>query len=1104
MSEKIELATILLTDLVGSTRLATTVGPVRADELRDEHFALLREAIETSEGREAKNTGDGLMVAFSSASAAVRCAILMQQMFERRYRRAEQQLHIRIGLGAGESTVQNGDYFGMPSIEAARLCDKAPSDGIFASAAVRMLAGRSEEVSYESVGELELKGFSGGIEAFAVAWAPMPDESGGPGRWPLPALLRYVPTVSYVGREAEREELESSRAAVREGSRRLALISGEPGIGKSRLAAYAALAAHGEGFAVCWGACTEELAVPYEPWIEVCTHLVEHAPQDLLDTYVMRHGGELSRLARNLGRRVPDMPAPQSSDPETERFLLFSAVAGLLTDVSGSAPACVVLDDLHWADGQSVALLKHVFRATATGPLQLIITYRDSDLGRDHPLTGVLADLRQIEGVERVALHGLGAGEVVELMAAAAGTELNEAGLTLAGEIATETDGNPFFVGEVLRSLSESGTLTYDEATGRWRVDRSRPVGLPESVRDVIERRVERLGEDAREVLRFAAVIGRSFTVEVLTELVDLNETRLLDLLEAAVAASLLSESAEQVGQFRFAHALINQTLYEGLGVTRRARMHHRVAQALEELYGEDPGDRLAELALHWRLATAPVDNRKAADYAIRAAQRALDGLAPTEAVKLFGDAIELLGASETAERCVALIGLGDAQRLTGDASHRETLLTASRIASTLRDPDLAASAALANSRGISSSVGDVDAERLTAIERAIELDGGSDPGRRARLLALQAEELAFDPDARERRVALADEAISLARQANDARTLVMVFRDVLHANRSPDTLERRAQLVEEVTRYAAQVGDPALLWWAYHDERAVAIELGQFARGETAFVREQQLADELGQPTLSWMVTFQAATLEMLRGNLELGYELAERAFQLGQEAGQPDAVVFYGAHLTFARTNQGRGDEVIEMLEQSVAAYPGIPGWRGALAAVYAWLGRHDDAAVILREATNTRFEHVPWDAVRMPTLAVYADAAAQVGDKDAARILYELMEPFATHFVYNDASGHGHVRLFLGLLAATLGMDEQADAHLEFARRFHEQNGLLLLAAQTCLGWAEALADRGESDRARSQAERALELAREHGLPVIEERAAAIVEAESAVGS
>src|SRR5690349_8176817 len=205
MAESVELGTIWLVDLVGSTRLETAVGPVRADELRAEYFALLREAIETSGGREFKNTGDGLFVAFSSASAAVSCAVLTQQLFERRYRGAEQALHVRIGLGTGEATVSDGDYFGMPSIEAARLCDKAPVDGILVSPATRMLAGRVDGVRFESAGELELKGIPEPMEAFAVVWEPLPDETGVQvGAWPLPAALRSVPRAAYVGRSGER------------------------------------------------------------------------------------------------------------------------------------------------------------------------------------------------------------------------------------------------------------------------------------------------------------------------------------------------------------------------------------------------------------------------------------------------------------------------------------------------------------------------------------------------------------------------------------------------------------------------------------------------------------------------------------------------------------------------------------------------------------------------------------------------------------------------------------------------------------------------------------------------------------------------------------
>jgi predicted ATPase len=245
-------------------------------------------------------------------------------------------------------------------------------------------------------------------------------------------------------------------------------------------------------------------------------------------------------------------PPPQSSDPDTERFLLFRAVDELLLAVGRSQPLCVVLDDFHWADGQSVALLKHVVRAVEQGALLVIVTYRDSDLTKDHPLTGALADLRRSEGVKRIRLSGLGLDEVAELVAAAAGHELDADGLALAGGLATETGGNPFFVGEILRNLIESGAITFDETARRWSVDQVAMSSLPESVREVVEHRIDRLGKHGREALTLAAVIGRSFDVELLAQLVEMSEARLLDQLEAAVQASLLRESTEVVGRFDF------------------------------------------------------------------------------------------------------------------------------------------------------------------------------------------------------------------------------------------------------------------------------------------------------------------------------------------------------------------------------------------------------------------------------------------------------------------------------------------------------------------------------------------------------------------------
>jgi class 3 adenylate cyclase len=812
VAESVELATILLTDLVGSTRLANSVGPVRAAELRVEHFELLRDAIVSSGGREVKNTGDGLMVAFASASAAVECAVAMQQRCERRYRQAEQALHVRIGLGAGESTVKDGDYFGMPSIEAARLCAQAPSDGILVSALVQTLAGRCEGIEFSSAGALEVKGFEKPVEALSVSWAPLAEETGGASRWPLPAVLRSVPPLAYVGRVEERAALEEAVNLARAGQRQVVLLSGEPGIGKTRLASYAAHDAHADGSAVVWGACTEEFAVPYEPWIGVCSQLVESAPDELIARHVKRHGGELVRLARDLAERSEDLPAPQSSDPETERYLLFNAVAGLLGEVAQTVPLCVVLDDLHWADAQSLALLKHVLRSSERGALQVIATYRDSDLGKDHPLTAVLADLRSLQGVQRIALHGLAADEVAEIMTALAGHELEADAIELAAQIAAETDGNPFFAGEILRGLSESGGLVFDEASARWSVDTSAGIMMPESVRDVIERRVERLGEESHEALRLAAVVGREFDLELLSAVVEIDEARLLDHLEAAVAASVLAESSEQVGRFRFVHALINQTLYDGLGATRRARIHQRVAQALEEFNGTDPGEHSAELALHWRLAAASVDKAKAAHYALEAGRYALDNLAPAEAVKYFTDAVEQTADADSRERCEALIGLGQAQLQTGVAAFRETLLEASHIASELQDGELAARASLANNRGFSSAIGAVDDERITAIERAIELDDPPNPARRARLLALQAQELSWDRDVAHR-WALAEEAIELARGAGDKRALAYVLWSAAVALEGAQTLELRVTLADELVRAADELDDPALRW---------------------------------------------------------------------------------------------------------------------------------------------------------------------------------------------------------------------------------------------------------------------------------------------------
>jgi tetratricopeptide (TPR) repeat protein len=1005
-------------------------------------------------------------------------------------------------LGTGESTIKDGDYFGMPSIEAARLCDKAPADGILVSSATRLMAGRVGGARFESVGDLELKGIPEPMEAFAVLWEPLdPERSGAEvGRRPLPEALRTVPRIAYVGRKTERELLERARSEARSGARRVVLLSGEPGIGKTRLASYAALGAHADGFAVCWGPCSEDLAAPYEPWIEVCWQLVEHVPNDALAGYVEQSGGEIARLAGNLRRRLPGAPGPQSSDPETERLLLFRAVADLLRTAAVSTPLCVVLDDFHWADGQSVALLKHVARTVEHGAFQILVTYRDSDLAKGHPLTGVLADLRRCEGIERIALTGLGADEVAELLAAAAGHDLNPDGLALARELASETGGNPFFLGEILRNLTESGAIVFDEAAGRWSVDRTALSSLPESVREVIEHRIARL-DGGREVLTIAAVIGRSFDVALLVELVEMSETQLLDLLEAAVEASLLREAADQVGRFTFEHALINHTLYDDLGNTRRALVHRRIAEVLEEQLAGNPGTRVGELAQHWAKAASAGDLDKAVIYATMAGERALAELAPGEGLQWFGRARELLGGrGEPAKRCDLLIGLGEAQRLTGAAEYRRTLLDASRIASELADGKRAARAALANSRGQTSAYGQVDEERVRSIKRALELD--DDRGRRAMLLSLQAMELLYEHDHGHRRE-LAEQALALARETGNPRTIAGVLYGWFRVFQTADGLERRLAHLEELAAGVEAAGDPALEFWAASVRRVAMVESVQLARAEEAGQRMIAVADRLGEPTMRWQVAVSViGGAALLRGDLVEAERAAEQALTMGSDAGEPDRFMIHAAQTIFRRILQGRAGEIVAPLEQSVQANPLIPAWKAALAWTLCWVGRGDEAAAIVAEAARDRFAHVPWELGRMPALAMYADAAAQAGVADAAEILYELIEPWADQVVWNGTIACGHTRTYLGLLAAALGWHERADEHLALAIEIQERDGMLVWAARAHLGWAQALAARGQAERAREHAERTLKLSREHGYGLFEPRAAAILEAGSPV--
>jgi class 3 adenylate cyclase len=961
-----ENITVLFTDLVGSTELASALTPEAGDEVRRKHFSALRQAIAASGGTEVKNLGDGLMVVFPAASTALSCAVAMQQAVDLDNTGTERPLGLRVGLSAGEATREADDYFGDPVIEAARLCARAEAGQILVADLVRANAGRRTPHTFSALGELELKGLPEPVETLEVAWEPLGVLEGGTSVLPLPSRLQIGPAVGVIGRNAEANLLADAFKRVANGQgREVVLVSGEAGMGKTTLATQAARAAFGTGAIVLLGRCDEDLGAPYGPFVEALSHYVTHAPEEALRAHVQSHGGELAKIVLALRQRLGELPAPQSTDPETERYLLYGAVVGLLGQISGDVSLVLVLDDLQWADKPSLQLLRHVVANTTPMSLLIVGTHRDSELSAAHPLTETLAALRRESGVSRIELTGLDDTDVIAFMEAAAGHGLDDAGVGLAHALYRETDGNPFFVGEVLLQLTETGAI-YQDQNGRWTAtDDLKTIILPDSVRQVIGSRVARLGEAASHVLPLASVIGREFDLDLLAHVTERSEDELLDVLDGAAAAALVREVADTPGRYGFSHALTQHTLYQDLGATRRARAHRNVAEAIEAMCGDHPGNRVGELAHHWSNATQPVDAAKTISYARLAAEEALASLAPDAAVRYFAQALAFFEQQRDADPVLGvdlLLGLGEAQRQAGIAAFRETFLDAAHRAQELGATDLLVTAALGNSRGFVSEVGVVDTDKVVVLEAALALHADDGP-ERALLLATLCSELTYGSPLEKRRT-LADEAKAMAQQCGNPATIVRVSTLVHDPLGVPMVLAERLADTEQALALAEALDDPDLLFFAAVQCGENAGQAGDFELAKRCFDIMRTVSERLRRPMMTWVTAMFEAGRALVEGDPERAEQLAETALQIGTAGGQPDAFSTYGSQLIGARGQRGMLGELVPLIEESVNENPGLPVYRAALASAHLEAGDDAEALALLDAAAAGAFASLPED--------------------------------------------------------------------------------------------------------------------------------------------
>lgn len=1039
-------ATVLFTDVVGSTRTRTSLGEELADDHFRRHEQLLRAIVAAHGAIFVKGLGDGLMALFSSATVALEASAAIEQAVEGENEYAVAPVAVRAALSAGDVFWTDDDVSGLPVIEAARLADVAHGGQVLCTDLVRRLAQGRGQHEFKDLGPVPAKGLGEPLQVCELRWQSGDRDPDGR----VPPWLRNRYLLPFVGRSEELATLDDALRGARFGTR-VILLTGASGTGKTRLASVLARKATSQGFTVLAGRCTDPPRQAYQPVAAAIEWLGRAAPELLLRAGLDEQCGPLARLAPSLTAPPLALSVPPATDPVTDRYQMLASLRVLVRKLTEVRPVLFVLDDLHWATPESIEMVRALSQDTEGMALLILVIARPVTV-ESAPVTA--RGLRKLEAESRrITLGSLSEQDVAQALAGRPGPGQPEVG---AARLHAITGGNAFLVTEMIRDLPDQVDLET------WTV--------PESVSLVVAARMAQLSPAARELVNLLGV-GEQLEPAALNLAMGVTEADFVTAVEEAMTAGLVAQAPG--GPCQFTHELTRTAVCAALSAPRAGLLHGAVADALvaadPAVMRSRPYAVAAHLVSAAQLGGRPERFAEAADAAGHAARHAISRLAYTEAVTWYQRLLELaehVPAISEERRAELLVECGRTMWLASHPAAGATVVRAAELARACHRPDLVVAAALAADRGFFSHTGAADAPRIALLTEARDLVPAADLGRRALLTAMLASELTWAPEG-ERRFALSDEAVMLARRSGDPRTIVSVLGLRSLTITAADTLDTRRRDAQEMEAAAAGVGDELALFHATFQQTGPALELGDVTTVAGLLERADGLARLLAQPHLIWLVSFSRAGLTIMLGDLDDAEEQVQAAQALGVAAGRRmEARAFGMEQIAEIRRLQGRLGELGEGLRRAAPQLDPVHATLRYLVELDT-----DPAGPVLDRIVATSGLIPRRDLAERAALDNLALTTSRLNRRDLADPLYEALEPFATTFGHS-AVGHHCGHYYLAHLAVTRGDADRAAAHFAAAAELHERRKVPLLLAESLLDWADAI-DRGQASGPRPEA-------------------------------